>query len=193
MSGGQEYAAAGAEPDLVARIGAGDRDAEAEFVRRYAAGVRVLMRRYCRPGDPVVEDLSQEVLMHVLERLRVGAVLDANALPAYVRSSIVRTANAEYRRRRDVDPAISVDDIAGSENPAEIHVAAQRASLLKALLSEMPVARDREILVRFYLNEEDRDDVCRALDIDASHFRRVVHRARERFRLLLDQAGLSEV
>jgi len=193
MAGGQEYAGADAERDLVARIGAGDRDAEAEFVRRYATGVRVLMRRLCRLGDPVAEDLSQDVLMHVLARLRAGAVRDGNALPAYIRSTVVRTASAEYRGRHDADPAVAIEDLEGNENPAAAQAAAQRAVLLKNLLAQMPVARDREVLSRFYLGEEDRDDVCRALGIDTSHFRRVVHRARERFRLLLDQAGLSEV
>jgi len=193
MSGGQEHAGADAERDLVARIGAGDRDAEDEFVRRYATGVRVLMRRHCRFGDPVAEDLSQEVLMQVLARLRAGALRDGSALPAYVRSTVVRTASAEYRGRHDANAGVAMDDLEGSENPVAAHAAAQRAALLKALLSQMPVARDREILARFYLREEERDVVCRALGIEASHFHRVVHRARERFRQLLDQAGLSEM
>ena len=194
MSEGQEHAVAtaGAELTLVARIRAGDRDAESEFVRLYERGVRVLMRRHCRLGDPVVADLSQEVLMHVLERLRAGALRDADALPGYVRSTVVRTANAEYRRRRDIDPGAVLEDLPSSENPAERHAANQLAALLKALLAQMPVARDREILSRFYLKEEDRDDVCRELGIDSTHFHRVVHRARERFRTMLAQAGLSE-
>jgi RNA polymerase sigma-70 factor (ECF subfamily) len=192
MSGGQEHVAAGVGLDLAARIAAGDRAAEAEFVRRFEGGVRVMMRRHCRLGDPIVADLSQEVLMHVLERLRAGAVHDANALPAYVRSTVVRTANAEYRRRHEADGGVAVDDLPGNDNPVEKQAAAQLASLLKTLLSQMPVVRDREILSRFYLKDEDRDDVCRALGIDPGHFHRVVHRARERFRALLDQAGLSE-
>jgi RNA polymerase sigma-70 factor (ECF subfamily) len=192
MSGGQGHVADGVGLDLVARIAEGDREAEAEFVRRFEGGVRVLMRRHCRLGDPVVADLSQDVLMHVLERLRAGAVRDADALPAYVRSTVVRTATAEYRRRRETVDAALVEDIAGTDNPVDKHASAQLSALLQALLSQMPVVRDREILLRFYLKDEDRDDVCRALDIDPTHFHRVVHRARERFRTLLDAAGVSD-
>jgi RNA polymerase sigma-70 factor, ECF subfamily len=191
MSGGKGHVAAGVGLDFVARIAAGDRAAEAEFVRRYEGGVRVLMRRHCRLGDPIVADLAQEVLMHVIERMRAGAVNDANALPGYVRSTVVRTASAEYRRRHDAVAGAVMEDIAGHDNPVERHAASQLASALKALLSQMPVVRDREILSRFYLRDEDRDAVCRALGIEPDHFHRVVHRARVRFRMLLEQAGIS--
>jgi RNA polymerase sigma-70 factor (ECF subfamily) len=64
MSAGHEAMAAmaGVDADLVARIAAGDRSAEASFVRRFGRGVRALVRRHCRPGDPIVEDLVQDVL-----------------------------------------------------------------------------------------------------------------------------------
>jgi len=64
------------------------------------------------------------------------------------------------------------------------------AGFLRDVLAGMPVARDREILRRFYLEEEDKDSVCRALAIDPGHFHRVMFRARERFRLLVEQAGV---
>ena len=78
------------------------------------------------------------------------------------------------------------------DNPVERLGSEQLAGLLRKLLAQLPVARDREILVRFYLEEQDKDEVCRGLGIDASHFHRVVFRARERFRALLDGAGIGE-
>ena len=65
-------------------------------------------------------------------------------------------------------------------------------TVLRALLAQLPRARDREILARFYLDGQNKDDVCRHLGIDAAHFRRVVFRARARFRELLDSAGIGE-
>jgi len=58
------------EADLVARIAAGDKNAEREFVLRYQQGIRVIVRRHCRAGDGAAEDLAQDVLLRVLERLR---------------------------------------------------------------------------------------------------------------------------
>jgi len=185
-------AATEAAPDFVARIAAGDRDAELEFVRRYERGIHTLVRRYCRPGDAAVDDLSQEVLMTVLERLRAGAIREAAALPGYVQTTVAHMASAEYRRRRSAEPVAAIEHLASSDNPIESLSARQLSSTLRAVLADMPVARDREVLVRFYLNEDDKEDVCRTLGIDHAHFHRVVFRARERFRALLSRSGIEE-
>jgi RNA polymerase sigma-70 factor (ECF subfamily) len=191
---GEEHAAVSvaAPADLVARIAAGDRRAEQEFVRSYERGVRALVRRHCRPNDPIVDDLAQDVLARVLERLRAGAIREPAALPAYVQATIVYATSAEYRSRRVTEPAALIDELPSDDNPSERASSNQLAGLLRSLLAQLPVARDREILVRFYLEEQDKDEVCRGLGIDASHFHRVVFRARERFRALLDGAGIGE-
>jgi RNA polymerase sigma-70 factor, ECF subfamily len=181
----------GAGHSLISQIAQGDRQAEAEFVRLYERGVRVLVRRHCRPGDPVVDDLVQDVLSGVLERLRAGAIHDPVALPAYVQSAVVYATSAEYRRRRPTQTDAAVEQMADSETPGTQLDASQLAGFLRNVLAGMPVARDREILRRFYLEEEDKDSVCRALAIDPGHFHRVMFRARERFRLLVEQAGMQ--
>lgn len=194
MSGGEAaFSTSSPEPgDVVARIAAGDRAAEAHFVSSYLRGVRALVRRRCRPGDPAVEDLVQDVLSRVLERLRAGAIRDAAALPAYVQATIAYATNAEYRMRRPAEGIEAIEDLPAIDNPADQLDSSRRASLLRNLLAQLPVPRDREILVRFYLEEQDKDEVCRSLGIEASHFHRVVFRARERFRQLLDGTDIGE-
>jgi RNA polymerase sigma-70 factor, ECF subfamily len=181
----------GTESDVVARIAAGDRAAETEFVRQYARGVHVLVRRHCRPGDPVVEDIAQDVLARVLERLRAGAVRDAAALPAYIQTTIVHATSAEYRTRRPTEPVEAIDALMADGSPIEQLSASQLQQTLHSLLAELGVDRDRELLRRFYLDEHDKEDVCRELGIDADHFHRVAFRARERFRALLERAGIE--
>lgn len=191
MSAGYEPAGApSAGPNLISRIAAGDRSAEVEFVRQFERGVRVLVRRHCRPADPVVDDLVQDVLSGVLERLRAGAIHDPAALPAYVQSAVVYATSAEYRRRRPMQPESAIEQLPDPESPGSRLDAAQLSRMLRELLAEMPVPRDREILRRFYLEEEDKESVCRALAIDPGHFHRVMFRARERFRTLLEGTGL---
>jgi RNA polymerase sigma-70 factor (ECF subfamily) len=53
----------------------------------------------------------------------------------------------------------------------------------------MPTARDRDLLVRFYLNDESKEDICASLDLTDEHFNRVLFRARNRFRELLERRG----
>lgn len=179
------------EEDLVSRIAAGDRAAEAEFARQYERGVRVLMRRRCRPNDPVVDDLVQEVLSSVLQRLRAGGLRDQAALPAYVQASIVYAATAEYRQRRPTEALSVIVDFASEASPAESFSREQLAAVIRKILAEMPVVRDREILTRFYLNEDDKDRICADLGLDDGHFHRVIHRARQRLRELLALAGFD--
>jgi len=193
MSAGQGQTAVecSAGAGIVARIAAGDRSAEADFVRHYERGVRLLVRRHCRPNDPAVEDIAQEVLARVLERLRAGAIRDADALPAYVQTVVAYTALAEYRGRRPTEPESTLDNLPSDDSPAERFSSNQVSALLKEVLAQLPVARDREILIRFYLEEQDKEDVCRQLGIEASHFHRVVFRARSRFRELLNRVGIE--
>src|SRR5512146_766967 len=159
MSAGYEPIAAmtSAEPDLVARIASGDRTAEREFVQRFERGVRALVRRHCRPGDPVVDDLVQDVLTGVIERLRAGAINDSAALAGYVQAAAVYATTAEYRRRRPTQGVAAIENLADAGSPTTQLDADQLATLLRTLLAEMPVARDREVLARFYLDEQDRD------------------------------------
>jgi RNA polymerase sigma-70 factor, ECF subfamily len=191
----------GATATLVGRIAAGDRRAESEFVETYRRGVLALVRRHCRPLEPAVDDLAQEVLIAVLEKLRIGALHEPAALPGYVRSTVVLTVQAEYRkraRRGDFvgDPGTGaaepeMPDGAADNEPSVQLQRQQLATRVRQLLSEMEVARDHEVLRRFYLLEQDRDAICAALGIDESHFRRVLFRARERFGALARHEGLE--
>ena len=53
----------------------------------------------------------------------------------------------------------------------------------------MPTQRDREVVKRFYLDEEDKDAICRDLGLSALHFDKVIFRARQRMRSLLEARG----
>jgi hypothetical protein len=60
------------------------------------------------------------------------------------------------------------------------------------MLEQMPVARDREVLIRFYLDDEDREQICRELQLSEEHFNRVIFRARNRFRELIEHRGFRK-
>ena len=51
----------------------------------------------------------------------------------------------------------------------------------------MRVERDREVLLRYYLAEENSSRICADLGIDAEHFYRVLSRARQRYRQLFEE------
>jgi len=64
------------------------------------------------------------------------------------------------------------------------------AVAIRKVLSEMSSERDRILLVRFYLHDEDKEVICRDLGVSGPNFNLVLFRARARFLELLQDRGL---
>ena len=73
--------------------------------------------------------------------------------------------------------------------PSELSEADDRqlAQAVMALLDELPTERDREILVRFYLDGTDKQQLCQELGLSPKHFDRVLMRARSRLRTIIER------
>jgi RNA polymerase sigma-70 factor (ECF subfamily) len=158
-------------------------------VRDLREGVLVILRRELRDRSEV-EDLCNETFRIVLERLRQRPLEDPGGLASYLAQTarfLVRGQRRTARRHRTyTGQQDSIDQFEDPEaDPSATAQARAQAKAVRRLLQEMPNVRDRDILVRLYLREESKADICRALAIDEEHFRRVVFRARERFRELL--------
>lgn len=178
---------------LAERIRLGDGDAEAKLVAAYLPGIRMMVRKHCRPNDPALDDLVQDVLVRVLVHLREGEVRDPVALPSYVRTLVANIVINEYRRRGQCqhdDGINALDSLSDPDNPENAADRAGRLDLVGRLLGELPVARDREILIRHYVNDEQQDHICSDMGIDQTMFRRVLHRARKRLRSMADKIGM---
>jgi RNA polymerase sigma-70 factor (ECF subfamily) len=178
--------------DLAARIGRGERDAEDTMARRYGPGLLYLLKR--RTRDPELAlDLRQDTFRVAIEKLRSSSLDEPAHLAAYLRGVALNLWIAHHRKnvRRattaDSDAVEAASD-AGESGPFENVSRAQVCDAVGVLLEELGTPRDREILTRVYLRDEDKDDVCAALGVDATHFNRVLFRAKQRFRELLVRA-----
>lgn len=189
MSGEGTTASSSQAEQWVRRIASGDPVAEIEFANHFSAKVRTLVRRQMRPLSPDVDDLTQDVLQLTLVSLREGRLRDASTLAAYLHGVVVMMVRAYYRKqhRRGEDRVADIDENMpdGGDGPERRVETTQLARLLRQTIDELPQERDRQLLIRFYLKEEDKDPVCAALGIDDDHFHRVVFRARVRLRELL--------
>jgi len=182
------------EPDasaaLVKRIIAGDSTAEEELARRYTRGIRMLLRRIT--NDRSADDLHQDTFRRALEKIRRGELREPHKLSAFMCGlarnlaidSLRQSMRAEQLQPPQPVPTPDADAL-------EQLLREERARAVRQVLSEMPVARDREILRRFYIAEEDKEQICADLGLSALHFNRVLHRARERFRELFDRMTLG--
>ena len=64
----------------------------------------------------------------------------------------------------------------------------EKARLVRRLIGELPTDRDRQVLYRFYIAEDDKAAICQDLELSSLHFNRVLHRARQRYRELYQEA-----
>jgi RNA polymerase sigma-70 factor (ECF subfamily) len=78
----------------------------------------------------------------------------------------------------DLDSSVRVAD--PRENPEESAIFRERAELIQRVLGEL-TERDREILTRFYLNEQSQDQICTEMSLTETQFRLLKSRAKARF------------
>lgn len=173
--------------DLVKRILAGERAAEEELVRRYHRGISIIIRRIAKDSF-TTEDLCQETFRLVLEKVRRGDLREAEKLSGFV-CSVARNLAIHHVRRPD--PLEGVEEIASfcdpSPNQLSVLLEKERSTIVRRILKELKSERDRQILFRFYISEEDKEIICADLGLSSQHFNRVLYRARERFRELCQQ------
>jgi RNA polymerase sigma-70 factor (ECF subfamily) len=157
-------------------------------------GLRLLLTR--RIGDSqVAADLLNDAICITWEKWCAGQIQRPEQIVGY----IFRTAMNLLRNHRRMiserpDRRASIEQLDREQIAApcaESKDEEQLAARLKGLILSMKSQRDRMVLVRFYLKEDDKESICRDLGLDTRQFDRVLHRARERLRQSLTLNGMS--
>ena len=174
--------------ELVARVLAGDRRAEERIVEIYGRGIAIVLDRHTN-GRPEAEDLFQDTFRLGLEKLRRGELREPASLPAFL-AQIARSLAIEHyrklsRRKTEPDDDAVLAAAAPGEGALSGLLARENAALVRRVLQELGNERDRQILLRFYIAEEDKDRISADLGLSSLQFNRVLHRARQRYKELL--------
>jgi RNA polymerase sigma factor (sigma-70 family) len=131
--------------ELAQRIMAGEAPAEAELVTRYRRGLLVLATVRTHDRD-AAEDLAQEILMAVLQALRVERLHDPQKLTAFVYGTARNLIN-NYLKSRTRHPESDLESIElPGADPVEEFESADRQRLVRRELGRFsPV--DQQILL----------------------------------------------
>jgi len=174
---------------LVARIEAGEQEAEAEFVQRYTNGLKLILLKRTR-NVHLTNDLVQETLVVALRRLRAGELNNPDSLAAFIRQIAINLSINHYRKEKryvqQSDEIISLH-VSHRDYKDERLDGCRARELLEMTLNRLSMPRDRELLRRFYLLDEDKETICKDLELSTTHFDRVLYRAKQRMRELIDQ------
>ena len=172
-----------------------DRVAVEGLIAKHYTGLRLLIQR--RTGDPeVAADILNQAACTAWEKWQSGQVRRPEEIGGYifqVAMNLLRNRRRSVAERADrrVDSEI-LGQLPGEADPTDHWLEKKIAARVKRMLQELNSPRDREILVRFYLQEEEKDAICRDLGLAAEQFDKVLHRARARLRDLLESQGLSK-
>ncbi len=133
----------------------------------------------------------------MIEKLRRGELREPAKLPGFL-AQIARSLTIEHYRKiqrrktePDSDAIAEVADVSrGGSGPLSELLTREDAGLVREVIRELGTERDRDILLRFYIAEEDKERIKEDLGLSSLQFNRVLHRARERYRdLYLERAG----
>jgi RNA polymerase sigma-70 factor (ECF subfamily) len=177
--------------DLVSRIRAGDQGAEEELVERYRRGVAIILRRGVRHAA-VAADLTQETFKIALEKIRRGDLREPEKLSGFICSLARNLAIGHHRQssREESLTEIEVTQTLADPAPGQLEELLQKekAAIVRQVINDLPTERDRQVLFRFYIAEEEKEQICADLGLSGLHFNRVLFRARQRYKELYEKA-----
>jgi RNA polymerase sigma factor (sigma-70 family) len=169
--------------DLAERIRVGATDGLEELYALFARGIRFYLIRQLGPQE--LEDKMHDTFVVVVQAIQRGELRDPERLMGFVRTICRRQVAAHIdrivqsrRQQTEIDNTPRVTD--SRTDPEETAIFAERKDLIRRVLSEIP-ARDREILTRFYLQEQSQAQICAEMDLTDTQFRLLKSRAKSRF------------
>jgi RNA polymerase sigma-70 factor (ECF subfamily) len=179
---------------IVAAALTGDRQAETRMLVSLRPGVLAVLRFGAFHRWIDAEDLTQETLHIVVERVRARTIDDPRKVFAFAaataRNLALNAARKMLRQQTVVDSEL-IDELAQNMEmeQSELSESDDRhlAEAVAALLDELPTERDRQVLMRFYLDNSDKQQLCAELGLSPKHFDRVLMRARSRLRTIIER------
>jgi RNA polymerase sigma-70 factor (ECF subfamily) len=161
----------------------GDPSTERHFASYFKQILEIMLRaRYLSPER--VDDVRQETLTRVIATLRrEGGIRQPERFGAFV-NSVCKNVLREHTRDWHRTQPLQQDQLELPDRIVDLERAliSQETKLkVREILGEMK-QRDRDLLRAIFLEEKEKDEVCREFGVDREYLRVLLHRAKERFR-----------
>ncbi|HTC47225.1 MAG TPA: sigma-70 family RNA polymerase sigma factor [Candidatus Aquilonibacter sp.] len=173
------------DKDYLEKLKSGEFRTQEHFVSYFSELIRLKLSKRMHSAAEV-EDARQETFARVLTALRkedgireperLGAFVNSvcnNVLLEHYRSSSQESANGDEESEANIpDPAVSVIDVI-----VEREMQHKVRHVLEGLQE-----KDRRLIKGVFLDERDKDEVCRELGVDRQYLRVLLHRAKKSFK-----------
>ena len=168
------------------RLRGGDFRTQEHFVAYFSELIQLKLRSRVQ-SPQAIEDVRQETFARVFAALRAeGKIRQPERLGSYV-NSICNNVLLEYYRSSQRDTVLEEEEDQELPDTTVDFVGAiaakQMQEKVREILEEMP-ERDRRLLRAIFLEEQDKDAVCRDFGVDRDYLRVLLHRAKLAFKSL---------
>jgi DNA-directed RNA polymerase specialized sigma24 family protein len=170
------------------RLSRGDTETATHFIRYFTKILLAKLRAKMRSPSEA-EDVAQETLYRVLRYVKTNGGIDRpEALGSFVNSVSEHVLLESFREggRFQQVPENTPEPIERAVDAELNCITDERKAMIRGLLSKLRT-KDRIVLERVFLLEEDKDTICNQLKIDRNYLRVQVHRALSRFRKVLEE------
>jgi RNA polymerase sigma-70 factor (ECF subfamily) len=168
----------------VERLRAADRDTEDHFIA-YFGELILLKLRSKLSSRQAMEDVKQETFARCLQLLRSdGGIRNAQRLGPLVNSICNHVLSEHFRATRRTEPLEDqpADRFTAHEPDALARMITEDTGrMVRQVLEKLP-ERDRTILRAVFLEEREKDEVCREIGVTRDYIRVLLHRAKQSFR-----------
>lgn len=163
---------------------AGDPGTEEHFVGYFTELLHLKLRSRLQSRH-AIEDVRQETFARVLAVLRKdGSLRQPERLGAFVNTVCNNVLLEHYRsssRSQSIDEEGQPEPPATGMDVMDYVAAKQLKQKVHEILMELP-PRDRELLHAVFIEERDRDEVCRDFGVDREYLRVLLYRAKQEFK-----------
>ena len=173
-----------------------DRDAaKTEIFERYAPGLMRLALRKVKDRDRAAE-IVQETFSIVLAKLAEEHIEYPERLAGYLMGITRHRVSAHFRKQKREPTVVEPEVVEAIKDvrPLQYEDVAkeQTSAVIRLLLDSLPVERDREILIRIYLYDQDRSEVRQALRLSPHQLDVALSRARARFKKIVMESEIAK-
>jgi RNA polymerase sigma-70 factor (ECF subfamily) len=166
------------------RLQAGDYRAQEHFGVYFGSLMRIKLG--CRlKSREAIEDIRQETFARFFAALHAGKILQPECLGAFVNSICNNVLLEHYRagsRLESLDDDEKPRDFPSQDaDPLGTLSTKETENKVREILEQLP-ERDRRLLKEVFLEERDKDAVCRDFGVDRDYLRVLLHRAKQSFK-----------
>jgi len=163
---------------------AGDPRIEEHFVRYFTSLLRLKLRSRLQ-SPQAIEDVCQETFARVLAALRKeGNLRNPERLGAFVNNVCNNVLLEHYRAAARHDMLNGTEEVtlpaSGPSVLDEVLTGQMKAQVRKILKCLSP--RDRDLLSAVFLEDRDREEICRDFGVDSDYLRVLLFRAKQSFK-----------